>query len=106
MNIDDITASELLHRLNSEEPISLDRNKIDVCNVCEYRYICTNDHVLTQREENLTYYKELECEYNPFIGKWKSDSDYLSLNECGIQSTPEKLEIDHLVLSKVKQKMA
>jgi hypothetical protein len=64
------------------------KDSIEVCNVCEYRYMCIDKRVPVKRNNDSWYFEE-ECDYNPFISKWKGEKWYKSLSESGITSNIE-----------------
>lgn len=78
---------------------SINKDKIDICKDCEFRYMCIDNRIPIKRD-NETYYFEEECPYNPYISKWKGDNDYKSLDEIGIISNKTVFSID---LKKVKK---
>lgn len=61
------------------------KDDTDVCAQCEFRYMCIDKRRPIQRA-NKEWYFEKECDYNPFIGKWKGDRGYQSLERCGVVS--------------------
>ena len=57
------------------------KDQIAVCKDCDLRYICIDN-----REPlpiNNFWMHETPCSYNPYICKWKSEDDYVSVEECG-----------------------
>jgi len=89
---------EIIGNINSKEEliklIELEANQkywhvtkdmSDVCKHCEFRYMCMDNRIPYQRKNGEWYHKE-ECDYNPYIGKWKGEKGYKNLNECGIIS--------------------
>ncbi|MCA6436069.1 MAG: hypothetical protein IM600_14010 [Bacteroidetes bacterium] len=59
------------------------KSEIQVCKDCEFNRICVDKRIpIVNGKES--YYKS-ECNYNPYIAKWKGDIAYLSLLECGIE---------------------
>lgn len=67
-----IADTELKDALKKEEftkywPISKD--DIKVCNVCEFRYICTDCRAFTENPAD-EFSKPLKCGYNPYTGIW------------------------------------
>lgn len=55
----------------------------DVCKDCEYKYMCVDNRLPYQREDSSWCHEE-ECNYNPYIGKWKGEEGYLSLEEWSV----------------------
>ena len=66
----------------------------DVCKDCEFRYMCIDKRIPYQRSIKEWYHKK-ECDYNPYISKWKNEDDYKSLDECGVISNEYEFSIDH-----------
>ncbi|PKH50528.1 hypothetical protein CXF68_07385 [Tenacibaculum sp. Bg11-29] len=67
----------------------------DVCKNCEFRYMCVDNRIPQQRKLNEWYHKT-ECNYNPFIAKWKKEKGYKSLEKTGVISNHNKFFISHL----------
>jgi SPASM domain peptide maturase of grasp-with-spasm system len=64
-----IDSIEDIIRSKKFKAISLiNKDKIAVCKVCEYRYMCT-DYRLPKKKGN-AYYYSTSCKYNPIKGKW------------------------------------
>ncbi len=61
------------------------KDDTEVCKDCEFRYMCVDSRLPKQKEDG-TWYHEIECNYNPYIAKWKGEMDYISLEECGVVS--------------------
>lgn len=70
------------------------KDDIHVCRDCEFRHMCV-DRVVPVRREDGTFYRKQECNYNPYICKWKSEEGYRALAECGVVSNAEGFSIDH-----------
>ncbi len=71
------------------------KDKTEVCRDCELRYLCLDSRTPEQREGSGSWYHERECEYNPYVAKWKGEEGYRSLAESGVQMSPT-----HIVDSK------
>jgi len=74
----------------------------DVCKVCEFRHICVDNRLPQQRKDESWYHKE-ECNYNPYIGKWKGEEGYVSLEKSGVVSAKEGLSIDHIKIASINK---
>lgn len=48
----------------------ISKDKIDVCNICEYRYACTDCRAYIENPDDM-YSKPLKCGYNPYTGVWE-----------------------------------
>ena len=69
------------------------KDKCDVCKDCEFRYMCNDNRLPKQRNNNEWFY-ESECSYNPYIAKWSNENGYLSLQKCGIETNKNGFKID------------
>jgi SPASM domain peptide maturase of grasp-with-spasm system len=49
---------------------SINKNRIEVCKDCEFRYVCPDNRIPILKEKNL-YYHLTSCNYNPYTNKWK-----------------------------------
>lgn len=72
-NIKDTTLDTILK--NDIEPNywKLNRDRINVCSKCEYRYLCHDCRPLVQDLST----RGLTCLYNPYTGKWYHDNKIL-----------------------------
>lgn len=79
-----IKTSKLIDALNTtgfKDLWSINKDKIDVCKLCEFRYVCIDCRAFLESPKDV-YSKPLKCGYNPNTGVWED----WSLN-------PLKLEI-------------
>jgi SPASM domain peptide maturase of grasp-with-spasm system len=74
---------------------------IDVCNRCEFQNICNDSRMPYLKSDKKKYYHIDECNYNPFISKWKWEDGYLNLNDSGITSNENEFKINKHRLRKV-----
>jgi len=74
-NIDNRSLLDALKHPNFKQYWSLTKNDIEVCNICEFRYICTDCRAFTERTHinliGLDVSKPLKCGYNPNTGEWQ-----------------------------------
>ncbi|WP_395053895.1 hypothetical protein [Flavobacterium sp.] len=71
----------------------INKDKIDVCKDCEFRYMCIDNRIPLKRDDN-TYFFQKECSYNPYISKWHIDENYKSLTEVGVYSNEKEFYIN------------
>lgn len=83
--------SEKLHR-------NISKLKVNICSVFEYKHLCIDNRMLIQMVQNI-YYHETECDYNPYIAKWKGENDFRDLNSVGIFSNYDGVQINNKKLS-------
>jgi hypothetical protein len=76
----------------------------DVCKDCEFRHMCVDNRLPYKRKENEWYHK-VECNYNPFICKWKGEEGYRTLAECGVISNENEYTIDHERIAKINEEL-
>ncbi|HNW99573.1 MAG TPA: hypothetical protein PKK00_14295 [Bacteroidales bacterium] len=48
------------------------KDSCETCKDCEYRYMCVDNRIPVKIGENHWRY-ESDCNYNPYLGKWKSE---------------------------------
>lgn len=78
----------------------INKDKIDVCKDCEYRYMCVDCRCFIKDPQNI-YSQPSKCQYNPYIAKWANEAGYVPVEECGTYSketgfVPNKKKIDAL----------
>lgn len=77
---------DFLHRAESKELTTLwhvNKDKVEVCKECEFRYMCVDYRQPVQRKDKTWYYAS-ECIYNPYISKWKGEEGYMDLASIGV----------------------
>lgn len=77
---------------------------IDICKYCELRHMCVDNRIPVKRDDGSWYHTE-ECSYNPYISKWKNETDFLSLKECGVLLNENVFEIDKNKLKQVQREI-
>ena len=61
---------------------NINKDKIDVCKDCEFRYMCTDCRAFIKDTENI-YSQPAKCRYNPYISLWQGDIGYIPVEDCG-----------------------
>jgi hypothetical protein len=61
--------------------------------------MCIDDKIPVKNEDY--WFLEKSCSYNPYISKWKTENDYVPIEECGSYSketgfVPDKEKIAKL----------
>jgi SPASM domain peptide maturase of grasp-with-spasm system len=82
----------------------LGKDRIDVCKDCEFRHTCIDSRLPKERIKG-KWYHETECNYNPYISKWKGEEGYRTLQECGVKSGPGGFKIDRRKLNAVNREL-
>ncbi len=73
-NIKDTKLSEVIDKPGFKEYWDINKDQIDVCRDCEFRYVCTDNRAYLEDPEDI-YSKPLKCGYNPYTGEWSEWSD-------------------------------
>lgn len=85
-NIYNKPIESILTQSNFDKSVLVTKDQIDVCKDCELKFMCSNN-AKTYKRLNSTYYHKIECNYNPYISKWKEEEGFLDLNNCGVVVT-------------------
>jgi len=80
------------------------KEETDVCKDCEFRHMCVDNRLPYERNQNEWYHK-IECNYNPYISKWKDEEGYRTLAECGVISNEEGFLIDHEKIAEINKEL-
>ena len=57
---------------------NIKKDIIEHCCVCEYRYMCT-DNRIPIKSNDISWYFLSDCNYNPYIARWKHEVDYKTI---------------------------
>jgi hypothetical protein len=57
-----------------------------------------------KRSKN-NWYQELECNYNPYISKWKGEAGYRTLAESGVTSNEVEFRINRKKLKSINKEL-
>jgi len=102
-----ITFVSLVDIVNSEDYRKLwfvKKNEIDVCSVCEFRFICTDCRAFIKDSENI-YSQPSKCTYNPYIAKWAGEDGYVPVEECGSYSREAGFVVDSVKVDALNQRV-
>ncbi|MEN2435782.1 grasp-with-spasm system SPASM domain peptide maturase [Weeksellaceae bacterium A-14] len=73
-NIDDNILPTIINNTNFTKLWDINKDQIEVCKDCEFRYLCTDCRAYTERTHynkyNIDISKPLKCGYNPYTGEW------------------------------------
>lgn len=73
-NIRDVSLPEVIDMKDFRKLWDFSKSKISVCNVCEFRHICTDCRVFLEDPENINS-KPLKCGYDPYTTQWSEWSE-------------------------------
>ena len=76
------------------------KDDTEICRDCELRYMCVDNRLPIERNKSEWFHKK-ECQYNPYISKWKGEEGYKSLSECGVISNENGFSIDHKKIEQI-----
>lgn len=80
------------------------KKNIDVCRDCEYKNICIDNRLPKKRNKDEWYF-EKECNYNPYISKWKNEKGYLTLLDCHVKSDKYGFIINRKKINEINKKL-
>lgn len=80
------------------------KEKIDVCRDCEFRRMCINDKLPKQRTDG-SWFHTSECDYNPYIARWKREDGYVPLTDSGVSVYESGFNIDIQKLNSIIEKL-
>ena len=66
---EEIKLSEVANMLKFREVWSVNKDLVNECNVCEFRYICIDCRAFLSNPSD-AFSKPLKCGYDPYTGKW------------------------------------
>lgn len=64
---------------------AINKDQIEICRDCEFRYICTDCRAYLSDRENL-YSKPSKCSYDPYLAEW-SDGGRMILEDMSVPSS-------------------
>jgi hypothetical protein len=67
--------------------------------------MCVDNRLPHQRQSDSKWYHKTECNYNPYIAKWKGEEGYRTLAECGVTSNEQGFSIDHERIAKINDEL-
>lgn len=93
-NYQKMNFSEILNNSLYKDFVIISKEQIIICNQCEFRKGCSDNRIPVKG--NKLYYHTTECQYNPYVGKWKDEQGYKNLHECGVN-----LDHDDIIIQTV-----
>ncbi len=68
-HIDSIDIRETIQKQSFQEYWKINKKQIDICQVCEFRNVCTDCRAFTEKPDS-KYGKPSKCKYNPYTTIW------------------------------------
>ncbi len=69
-NIKNKSIKEVIENPDFTKFWGINKDKIEICKDCEYRYICTDCRAFIEDKGNI-YSKPLKCKYDPYTAEFK-----------------------------------
>lgn len=82
-NIKNITLEEAMNKDGFKNLWHINKDSIDVCRDCEFRYMCSDCRAFIKYPDNI-YSQPSKCTYNPYVCLWDGQEGYIPVEECGI----------------------
>ena len=79
-NIKDTTLQEAIEKPGFKDYWFINKDRIDVCKDCEFRYMCTDCRAFIKNSDDL-FSQPAKCTYNPYIAKWQGEEGYITVEE-------------------------
>jgi hypothetical protein len=105
IDITKYSVNEIINIIKNNEYIEFDINNVEVCKDCEYRYCCVTNINRKWLVKRKTFINLEECNYNPYICKWKGENGYRNLAECGVISNEHEFSIDHNKIAEINREL-
>ena len=93
-NIKNKKIMEILHTTEIKMLWGINKNQIDVCKECEFRYVCSDCRAFIKDPKN-PLSQPSKCTYNPYIAKWQGEDGYVPVEECGTYSRETGFVVNH-----------
>jgi radical SAM protein with 4Fe4S-binding SPASM domain len=69
-NVRDVSLHSAVARRDFREMWEINKDQIEVCKDCEFRYICIDCRAYLSRQED-RYSKPAKCGYDPYTARWR-----------------------------------
>lgn len=102
--ISDTTLKKVVLSSKFQTNWHVSKDYIDTCKNCEFRYMCLDNRIPIKRNEKEWYHNE-ECNYNPYISKWRGEEGYRILAECGVVSEKNGFKINNKKINQINKEL-
>ena len=69
-NTKEMKLKEALSNSSFKKFWSINKDQVEICKDCEFRYICTDCRAFISNKDDI-FSKPLKCSYNPYLGRWE-----------------------------------
>lgn len=83
-NIEHISLSQVIKNKNFISSWVITKDKIKVCQDCEFRHVCSDCRAFLDEGEE--YNQPVKCNYNPYIGLWSGQEGYVDIREMDLHN--------------------
>lgn len=101
-NVDIESLKKIFVNSDNTKLWNVHKELVDVCKDCEFRHMCVDNRLPYQRKDGSWYHKT-ECNYTPYICKWKDEKGYHTLEECGVISNEQGFSINHEKIASINE---
>jgi radical SAM protein with 4Fe4S-binding SPASM domain len=101
-NINNKSILDISLKIQFQDQWLIKKDDIDVCKDCEYRYMCVDARIVKSRTDG-SHFFPYECNYNPYICKWKGEEGYKTLAECGVICDASGYSIDEEKIAEINE---
>jgi SPASM domain peptide maturase of grasp-with-spasm system len=70
-NVCEVSLHDALARRDFQDLWFINKDRIDVCRDCEFRYVCTDCRAYISKPDNI-YSKPSKCRYDPYTAQWRN----------------------------------
>ena len=92
-NINNTSLIKVVDRKEFKKLWYLKKDDIEVCKVCEFRYLCSDCRTFLKKPDNILSQPQ-KCNYNPYIAKWAGEEGYVPIENVGCYDNKGKFIID------------
>jgi len=76
--IEETNIGDVLKLAKVKKIWAINKDEVEICKDCEYRYCCTDCRAFTD-DSNNEYSRPSKCDYNPYLGLWKGEEGFVDV---------------------------
>lgn len=80
--VGEVSLAKVMEQPEFQHLWGITKDKVDVCCDCEFRRICPDCRMYTRNPQRPSAHPS-RCTYNPYIVRWKGQTDYVPVEQCG-----------------------
>jgi len=82
--VNEVSICQVINNSDFNKYWSINKNEIETCKDCEFRFCCTDCRVFIDDKSNLNS-RPSKCKYNPYQGLWEGEEGYISVEKWKIK---------------------